>query len=153
MTLTAKSGIRWCFYINLPIGGFAVFCLAFFLHLPKRQYESSPTIWHHLIRLDPLGTLFFLPGIVCLILALEWGGSTYPWNSWRMILLLVLFGVLFLAFAAVQVLMPNTATVPVRIITQRSILASAIFMFCVAGAMMMVVFFTPLWCKCLLISR
>lgn len=140
-------GARWCFYMNLPIGGFAVVCLTFFLHLPKTRHESPPTIWHHVTRLDPLGTFFFVPSIVCLVLGLEWGGSTYAWNNWRVILLMVLFGVLLLAFATVQVLMPNTATVPVRVIAQRSILASVTFMFCLSGAMMMVVYYTPLWCK------
>ncbi|KAK7755302.1 hypothetical protein SLS62_002808 [Diatrype stigma] len=135
---------RWCFYINLPIGGLAMLCLIFFLRIPKNQVESA-TAWNHFVRLDPLGTFFFVPSIVCLLLALQWGGSTYAWDSWRVILLLVVFGVLLLAFVAVQILMPDTATVPASIITRRSILAGAIFMFCLSGAMMMTVYYVPLW--------
>lgn len=136
---------RWCFYINLPIGGVAVLCLLA-VKLPTRPPEPAK-FWEHFTRLDPLGTFFFVPSIVCLLLALQWGGSTYEWNSWRIILLLVLFGVLLLAFMAVQVLMPNTATIPVRIISQRSVAAAATFMFCVAASMMMSVYYLPLWCK------
>ncbi|KAI1659967.1 MFS general substrate transporter [Daldinia decipiens] len=134
---------RWCFYINLPIGGVAVLCLLA-VKLPTRPPEPAK-FWEHFTRLDPLGTFFFVPSIVCLLLALQWGGSTYEWNSWRIILLLVLFGVLLLAFMAVQVLMPNTATIPVRIISQRSVAAAATFMFCVAASMMMSVYYLPLW--------
>ncbi|KAI1639212.1 MFS general substrate transporter [Biscogniauxia mediterranea] len=122
---------RWCFWINLPIGAVAFVCVAFCLHPLKRAREPA-SIWEQFIRLDPLGTIFFIPSIVCLLVALQWGGSIYAWNSWRIILLLVMFGVLFFAFAAVQVLLPNTATVPARIIKQRSILAAAIFMFALA---------------------
>ncbi|KAI8964862.1 MFS general substrate transporter [Daldinia sp. FL1419] len=134
---------RWCFYINLPIGGVAVLCLLA-VKLPTRPPEPAK-LWEHFTRLDPLGTLFFVPSIVCLLLALQWGGSTYEWSSWRIILLLVLFGVLLLAFISVQVLMPNTATIPVRVIGQRSIAAAAIFMFSVAASMMMSIYYLPLW--------
>ncbi|KAI0148009.1 MFS general substrate transporter [Hypoxylon sp. NC0597] len=134
---------RWCFYINLPVGAVAVICLLI-VKLPSRPPQPAK-FWEHFIRLDPLGTFFFVPSIICLLLALQWGGSTYSWSSWRIILLLVLFAVLFLAFAAVQVLMPNTATVPVRVITQRSIAAAALFMLAVAGAMLMTIYYLPLW--------
>ncbi|RYP65742.1 hypothetical protein DL769_006236 [Monosporascus sp. CRB-8-3] len=134
---------RWCFYINLPIGGLAVLCLIF-LHVPKNK-QDPPTIWQQITRLDPLGTIFFVPSIACLLFALQWGGSTYAWNNWRIITLMVFFGALLLAFVAVQVTMPDTATVPARIITRRSIWAGAVFMFCLSGSMMMIIYFTPLW--------
>ncbi|KAI1106629.1 MFS general substrate transporter [Jackrogersella minutella] len=134
---------RWCFYINLPIGAFAAFILLI-VKLPSHPTEPA-RFWEHFTRLDPLGTFFFVPSIVCLLLALQWGGSTYAWGSWRIILLLVLFAVLFIAFGAVQVLMPDTATVPFRIISQRSIAAAAVFMLAVAGAMLMTVYYLPLW--------
>ncbi|KAI2613792.1 MFS general substrate transporter [Hypoxylon fragiforme] len=134
---------RWCFYVNLPVGAVAVLCLLL-VKIPSKPPESAKP-WEHFTRLDPLGTFFFIPSIVCLLLALQWGGSTYAWNSWRIILLLVLFGVLLCAFATIQVLMPNTATVPVRVITQRSIAAAACYMVSVAGAMMLSIYFLPLW--------
>lgn len=99
------------------------------------------------MRLDPLGTFFFIPSVTCLVLALQWGGSKYPWDSWRVITLLVVAGVAAIAFGVVQVKMPKTASLPVRVITQRSILAGAFFMAFLAGAMMMCIYFIPLWCK------
>ncbi|KAI1758687.1 MFS general substrate transporter [Hypoxylon sp. FL1150] len=134
---------RWCFYINLPIGAVTTICLLL-VKLPGKPPQKAP-FWEHFTRLDPLGMLFFIPSIVCLLLVLQWGGSTYEWNSWRIILLLVLFVVLFLVFASIQVYMPNTATVPARIITQRSIAAAALFMFALSAAMMMTIYYLPLW--------
>lgn len=135
---------RWCFYINLPVGAMAVICLMLVLKIPSTQ-KTRPSIWQQFIRLDPLGTFFFVPSIVSLLLALQWAGSTYAWNSSRIIALLAVFAILFLAFAAVQIISPDTATVPSRIITQRSILAGAIFMFAVAGSMLMTIYYLPLW--------
>ncbi|EFQ33168.1 major facilitator superfamily transporter [Colletotrichum graminicola M1.001] len=136
---------RWCFYINLPVGGVAFLFLFFMLRAPKRQAQEPVTLYQHFKRLDPLGTLFFLPSIVSLLLALEWGGSEYEWNDGRIIALFVVFGVGFAAFAAVQVLMPKTATVPLRIIKQRTMLAGAFFMLFLAGSMMLAVYYLPIW--------
>ncbi|CCF43400.1 major facilitator superfamily transporter [Colletotrichum higginsianum] len=136
---------RWCFYINLPVGGVAFVFLFFMLKAPKRQPQEPATLFQHFKRLDPLGSLFFLPSIVSLLLALEWGGSEYEWNDGRIIALFVIFGVGFIAFATVQVLMPQTATVPVRIIKQRTMLAGAFFMLFLAGSMMLAVYYLPIW--------
>jgi len=38
-----------------------------------------------LAQLDFFGTAAFVPGIVCLLLALQWGGFDYPWRSARII--------------------------------------------------------------------
>jgi hypothetical protein len=120
--------------------------LVFFWNPPPQKHEPVP-VWTQIKRLDPLGTFFFLPGVVCLLLALQWGGSTYPWPDWRIILLFALFGVLILAFAAVQITMPKTATIPPKVITQRSIFAGTMFTFFLAGSMLVMVYFVPIWCK------
>jgi MFS family permease len=136
---------RWCFYMNLPIGAVASVFLLFFLKVSKQKHESVP-ISKHITRLDPLGTFFFVPSMICLILALQWGGSTYSWSNWRLILLFTLFGLTAVAFAVVQVMMPDTATIPVKVIKQRTMLACAWVMFFIGGAMMLAVYYIPLWC-------
>ncbi|KAI0487508.1 MFS general substrate transporter [Xylaria cf. heliscus] len=146
---TSSGNWRWCFYINLPIGAVAIVCVIFYLH-PSNKEQEPATFWEQFIRLDPLGTLFFVPSTVSLLIALQWGGSVWAWNSWRIILLLVLFGVLFLAFVTVQVLRPDSATVPPRIIKQRSILAASIFMFALSGTLFMTIFYLPLWFQVIL---
>jgi hypothetical protein len=133
--------------MNLPIGGAAFILLFFFMDAPKQHKYEPVTLKQQILRLDPLGTLFFLPSICSLLLALQWGGSLYDWNDARIIALFVVFGAMFIAFAAVQVLMPKTATVPVKVITQRTMLAGAFFMLFLAGSMMLAIYYLPLWCK------
>ncbi|KAH6691667.1 azole resistance protein [Plectosphaerella plurivora] len=142
--LAGKATWRWCFYMNLPIGGVALALLFFLLNLPEKS--SSPAPWvEHITRLDPLGTFFFVPSVVSLLLALQWGGSKFPWSDGRIIALFVVFAVAFAAFASVQVLMPKTAQVPMRIISQRSMLAGCFFNFFLAASMMLALFYVPLW--------
>ncbi|KAJ4012845.1 hypothetical protein NW752_006116 [Fusarium irregulare] len=141
---TQHATWRWCFYMNLPVGAVASVFLFFFHTMSKKKHESVPAL-EHITRLDPLGTFFFVPSMVCLILALQWGGSTYAWSSWRLIVLFVIFGLTLIAFAIVQVKMPKTATIPVKVITQRTMLACAWISLFVGGSMMVVVYYLPLW--------
>ena len=110
---------RWCFYINLPIGGVTFIGIALFFKAPQMS-EQTATIKSRLLQLDPLGTVIFMPSIICLLLALQWGGTTYPWGSARIIVLLVIFVILIIGFIIVQVKSGDNATTPPRIISQRS---------------------------------
>lgn len=101
--------------------------------------QKGLTIRQQLGQLDLLGEFFLLPSVVCLLLALQWGGSTYPWSNGRIIALFVLFGVLLICFILVQIWKPETATIPARIIKNRSIIGSMWFVFCLASAMMILV--------------
>ncbi|TFB03592.1 Efflux pump roqT [Trichoderma ghanense] len=141
---TENVSWRWCFYINLPVGVVAFILLFFFLRVPPKP-KAPASVKEQILRLDPLGTLFFIPSTVCLLLALQWGGSVYAWNNWRIILLFIMFGVCALAFAFVQVKMPETASLPPKVISQRTLLCATLYMLFVAGAMMLLVYFIPLW--------
>jgi len=118
-----------------------------FLWNPPPQKHGSVPVLTHIKRLDPIGMLFFLPSIVSLLLALQWGGSTFAWNDRRIIALFVVFAVLICGYAAVQILKPDTATIPPKIITQRSVFFASLFTFFIAGAMLISVSYLPIWCK------
>ncbi|PTB45738.1 hypothetical protein M441DRAFT_54777 [Trichoderma asperellum CBS 433.97] len=142
--LTERATWRWCFYLNLPVGAVAFVFMFLFLRMPKKP-QPPASVSEQILRLDPFGTFFFIPSIVSLLLALQWGGSTYSWNSWRIILLFIMFGLCAIAFAAVQILMPKTASLPPKVITQRTMLSGTFFMIFTAGAMMLCVYYIPLW--------
>ncbi|KAK9359448.1 major facilitator superfamily domain-containing protein [Lipomyces starkeyi] len=121
---------RWCFYINLPIGAVSPSIL-----YPFDSKLISSTPWAHC----------FLPAIVSLLPALQWGGATYPWNSGRIIALIVLAGVLLIAFSVIQIWKHDNATVCPRIIKQRSIFLGMLYALSVGGSMITLVYFVPLW--------
>ncbi|KAK0709942.1 putative aflatoxin efflux pump [Lasiosphaeria miniovina] len=143
-TLTDNVTWRWCFYLNLPIGGFTMLVIIFFLHIdpPKRE---KLTVFAQIKRLDPVGVVFFVPSMVSLILALQWGGSTDAWSAPRIIGLLATFAVTLVAFVVVEALTPATAMAPARVVLNRSIAGSMAFMFLLSGAMMTVIYYLTIW--------
>lgn len=74
---TSKVTWRWCFYINLPLGGLAAVVIFWILKLPARQDTIKLDIKTKLKQLDFYGTALIIPATVSLILALQWGGSIY----------------------------------------------------------------------------
>ena len=141
---TSKVSWRWCFYINLPIGGFAMVVLILILRLPSPSAANTP-LKQQIRQLDPIGTSLFMPAIVCLLLGLQWGGTTYSWQNGRIIALLILFGVLISGFIAVQIWKKDMATVPPRIAVQRSMACGMWQTFCAGGSFMIIVYFLPIW--------
>lgn len=79
---TSNVTWRWCFYINLPVGGVAMVVVALYLKVPDRESTKLP-LTQKILQLDLLGTSVLVPGVVCLLLALQWGGPTYPVSSRR----------------------------------------------------------------------
>ncbi|KAL4933004.1 MDR family MFS transporter [Aspergillus undulatus] len=135
---------RWCFYLNLPIGGFTVLAVLLFFNVQSPPRERKG-IKDQILRLDPLGVFLFVPSIISLILALEWGGSTYAWSDAKMIGLLVTFAVLLVAFIVFEVLTPETAMVPTRVVLNRSIAGSMLFVFLISAVMMSIVYYINIW--------
>ncbi|KAI0836436.1 putative efflux pump antibiotic resistance protein [Hypoxylon sp. FL0890] len=145
-SFTDRVTWRWCFYINLPVGAVSILVTALILHLPNQKLNTPAEGWVAKLRqLDPIGNLMFFPGIICLVLALQWGGTEYSWKNARIIVLLVLCGVLCLAFVGIQIWKKEEATVPPRIVKQRSIAASLWFGFFHGAGMMVLVYYLPIW--------
>ncbi|KAL8722884.1 MAG: hypothetical protein Q9225_000717 [Loekoesia sp. 1 TL-2023] len=136
---------RWCFYINLPIGGLTIALIILFLKTPPQQRKDSIGAWATFQKFDPIGTIVFIPAIVCLLLALQWGGSKYDWSNGRMIALFVVFGVLLITFIGVQIWGGEDATVPPRIFMQRSILAGVWYGLYLGGAFFLFIYYLPIW--------
>jgi len=142
---TDGPGWPWCFYINLPLGAITIAVIAFFFKSPQRKQEQKVPFPERVKQLDLGGTGLFIVAVVCLLLALQWGGSIYPWSNWRIILLFVIFGILITAFLGLQWYMGDYATVPFRIISQRSVAAACAWAVCVGGAFFVLIYWIPIW--------
>ncbi|KAH7032387.1 major facilitator superfamily transporter [Macrophomina phaseolina] len=137
---------RWCFYINLPIGAIQAIVVIFTVKQSVPPAKAALSLKDKLMQLDPLGNLCFVPGMVCLLIALQWGGSTYPWSNVRIIVLLVLAFLLLIAFVIIQTWNPNgTATITPRLLKQRTIAGAWWYTFCNSAAMMSMLYYLPLW--------
>ncbi|EXK78205.1 hypothetical protein FOQG_17101 [Fusarium oxysporum f. sp. raphani 54005] len=143
---TDKLTWRWCFYINLPLGVITVLFVAFFFNPPQSGSPKNKSSWkEQLSNFDLEGSACFLPAIISLLLALQWGGSKYPWSNGRIIGLFVVFGVLILLFAAIQWWKQDKATVPPRILSNRTVWSCAAFAVCFGASFFLLVYYIPIW--------
>ena len=72
---------RWIFYVNLPIGIAAFVVLQVVLHAPAVRMKRA---------IDYLGTALLAGGLIAIVLYTSLGGTTYPWLSGGMLVLLAL---------------------------------------------------------------
>ncbi|KAG9857544.1 MFS general substrate transporter, partial [Aureobasidium melanogenum] len=136
---------RWCFWINVPIGGVSLACLVFFTPNTSPAVKAAPTCRGKLSQLDPLGFILIAPSVICLLFAIEWGGSKYAWGSSQVIALFVVFGTLLIAFITSQVWRGDTATLPPRILRQRSIISASLANVGIGSVLVIYAFYLPIW--------
>lgn len=136
---------RWCFYINLPIGGFAAVVLAFFFHLPAAGKPPQELWWKKLLHLDPVGVALAMGSITCFVLALQDGGNTLPWSSGTVIGLIVGFGVLAIVLVGWEIWQGDYAMMLPRLYKQRSLSTTAPYQFFFMGAYIVLLYYLPLY--------
>jgi EmrB/QacA subfamily drug resistance transporter len=84
---------RWIFYVNLPVGVVAwlVIAAAFHAHHVPRRHD-----------MDYLGAATLAGGLGAVVLFTSLGGTTYPWGSWQIAVLIAASIVLLPAFVFVE---------------------------------------------------
>ncbi|KAL6892780.1 MFS general substrate transporter [Trichoderma longibrachiatum] len=125
---TENVSWRWCFYINLPIGGLAMLIVVLILHVNRNSDATlNMSILSRILEIDILGTAIFIPAIVCLLLALQWGGAEYAWSNSRIIGLFVGFGLMIGIFIGIQLWKGDKGTLPPRMFKDRNVLCAMLF--------------------------
>ncbi|EXJ70716.1 uncharacterized protein A1O5_05706 [Cladophialophora psammophila CBS 110553] len=142
--LTDRLSWRWCFYVELPLIGAAFIIVAFFFN-PKKDPSSPSKFGEKLAQLDLLGMTFFVPSITFLMLGLQWGGTKYGWQDWRIIAIFCVFAVLLLLFGWLQYRKQDRATLPPRIVSQRNIIFGFIFSCCNNAALSVIEYYMPIY--------
>jgi EmrB/QacA subfamily drug resistance transporter len=91
--ITQAISWRWIFFINLPVGGAALFYLIFVMNLPKRRVEH---------RVDYAGGILLGVAATVIILVATWGGTEYAWGSWQVLAMIALAVLAIIGFIRVE---------------------------------------------------
>lgn len=118
-SLTDYVSWRWNFYINLPIGAVAMVVLLVFLRLPTPKDKFS----EKLKRVDYAGTVIVLAFATLFLLALNFGGQTFPWKSAAVIVPLVLSVLLVVLLVFVEKKFAKEPLMPPRLFRNRSVVS------------------------------
>ncbi|KID62948.1 Efflux pump dotC [Metarhizium brunneum] len=114
--LTTKADWRWCFWINLPIGGVVFGILLVFLNVSN---PGTPIV-AGLKKIDWIGGALIIGSVLMVLLALDFGDVVFPWSSATVICLLV-FGVVVLAlFIVNEYKFATEPIIPLHIFSNKS---------------------------------
>ncbi|MCJ1397825.1 hypothetical protein MMC11_001021 [Xylographa trunciseda] len=126
--IASETTSRWVFYVNVPVGGAALVALFIFLRV---NYQTNQTWKQHVKRVDFGVNAIFIAAVTAVLLALTWGGTVYSWETYHIIVALVLgFTGLFIwtAFVWTPRLAPEPSF-PRKIVSNRTSTAALIVTF------------------------
>ncbi|XXG95876.1 hypothetical protein Hte_002148 [Hypoxylon texense] len=118
---------RWCFYVNLPIGGVAMAVIFFALNIARVNNPDHLSFWSRIGELDLVGAAILMPAIIMLLLGLQWGGAQFPWSDKRIIALFSGAGFLTLLFVALELYQQDKGMLPPRFFKDRDVLCAMLF--------------------------
>ncbi|KAI9034951.1 MFS multidrug transporter [Aspergillus affinis] len=105
---TDKASWRWCFYINLPIGGSSAVIMLFLFRAPPAAQPAKARRREKILQMDLMGTFTIMAAIVCYLLALQWGGVTKAWSSADVIGTIVGFMLITVLFVVIECIWANS---------------------------------------------
>ncbi|KAJ3350030.1 hypothetical protein HDU83_009971 [Entophlyctis luteolus] len=132
---------RWVFYINLPIGAATILTVVFFLKIQSVGEVS----WAAIKKIDFLGTFLLVAAVVCILVPVQGGGTTYAWNSAIVISLFIVGFLLLFCFIYVQGWVAQNPVLPLSIFKNTKAVAVFVTTFFMGCSFFLIVFYAPLW--------
>src|SRR6266571_536923 len=134
--LTDNLSWRWVFYVNLPVGLIALSVLWF--SFPNIR----PVVRER--RIDYLGAVTLVAGVVPLLLALSWGGNDYSWGSPTILGLFAIAAVMLVLFVWVESRAAEPI-IPLSLFGNRIVSVSVLALMLMAIGMFGTILFIPLF--------
>ncbi|KAG0179258.1 hypothetical protein DFQ29_002319 [Apophysomyces sp. BC1021] len=148
--ITDTIGWRYCFYINLPLLLVTLYAGAYLLtnyNLAEQPQESLRT---KLKKIDYLGALTIVTGVICFLLATSLGGNLRPWSDPLVVTCLVVSAILAVTFCIVEKKFAANPLMPWHIVTSRTPLACSLTNFWGMMGTTSMVYIMPLYFQGLL---
>ncbi|KFY76983.1 hypothetical protein V499_03503 [Pseudogymnoascus sp. VKM F-103] len=130
----------------IPITGTVIILLFFFLHL----HNPRTPAWEGLKAVDWAGSLLIVGGTLMLLLGLEFGGVAFPWNSPKVICLIVFGVVVAVLFVLNEWKFVQYPVMPLRLFKHTSNIASLGVCFCHGFVFIAVSYYLPLYFQAVL---
>ncbi|KAI9373198.1 major facilitator superfamily domain-containing protein [Aspergillus egyptiacus] len=140
-SFTETLSWRWIFWINLPVCGTAFVLLIFYLnvHNPRTPFVDGVK------AVDWFGSFFILAISVMVLLGLDFGGDTFPWDSPKVICLIVFGSLMSIAFIYSEKRLAKYPLMPLHIFKSRSNIACFLVVFTHGFAFLGAEYYLPLY--------
>lgn len=136
---------RWCFYINLPIGGVSAAVILFTFTTPKQARPVKAELREKILQMDFPGTFALMGAVVCLLLALQWGGVTKAWGDSEVVGTLVGAVVITAAFIAIERWQGERAIFVPRLLKMKSIWLNLAFCALNGSTFFVLLYYLPIY--------
>ncbi|BGP41619.1 hypothetical protein JCM10449v2_005610 [Rhodotorula kratochvilovae] len=136
--LASAGAWRWLFYLNLPLTGLALALVMVCLNV-----KSPKTTLKEKLALMDYANVIFVASSTATILGLTWGGTTYSWSSFRVLVPLILGIVGMIAFVLVERSFVKHPTVPFDILRHRNSWIGFLTTFLHSVCVMALMYFLP----------
>ncbi len=142
---TQKTTWRWCFYVNLPVGGASAIIIFLLFRPPKSARRAKVPLKEKLSHMDPIGIVLALGSLIFFTRALEVAGISRAWNSAEVIGLLVACVVAAIAFVVSQYLLGDHALMVSRLLKKRVVAVGMAYGFFHEGAFYLLLYYVPIY--------
>ncbi|MCJ1387671.1 hypothetical protein MMC18_000514 [Xylographa bjoerkii] len=142
---TDNATWRWCFYINLPVGGAAAAIIFLTFTTPSAAKPLEVPLLEKFKQMDLPGSFTIMAAVICYLLALEWGGTTKSWNDSSVIGTLVGFVLLLGLFGAIQRYQGDRALLQGRLLKNRMVLVGALYQVFLVGGFFVLLYYLPIY--------
>ncbi|KAK1230844.1 hypothetical protein PQX77_006062 [Marasmius sp. AFHP31] len=137
--IVERTTWRWIFRLLLPLTAFSAVCCYFFM--PLKPVEGNWRV--KLRRIDILGSFLVLGSSMLIVMALTWGGSSYPWDNAHVLATGCIGIILGIAFIVWEGKWPKYPLLPLYIFRQRIVIGAAVTHFINGYLTMVQVFYIP----------
>ncbi|KAL3494089.1 major facilitator superfamily domain-containing protein [Aspergillus germanicus] len=140
-SFTETISWRWIFWINLPVCGtaFVLLILCLDVHNPKTPFLEG------IKAVDWFGSFFILAISIMVLLGLDFGGDTFPWDSPKVICLIVFGALMSIAFIYSEKRLAKYPLMPLDIFKSGSNLACFLVDFTHGFAFLGAEYYLPLY--------
>lgn len=143
--LTESVTWRWCFWINLPIGGVTAAIMVLVYRMPKAAQPQAATSKEKLLQMDLVGTFMVMAAVVCFILTFQQGGSFRAWSDSVVIGTIIGFVLITAVFVANEIYMGDRAILQPRLMKMRRIWANCAHVFFISGGFFILIYYLPIY--------
>lgn len=134
------------FFINLPCGAICALIL-FFLRIPDNTAKTAikGSKREILLSFDLQGFAIFAPTAIMCLLAVQWGGTQFAWNSATIIGLFCGSAAMLVIFLFWEARAGDRAMIPFSMLTNRVVWVSCLYMFCFYSSMIIWIYYLPIY--------
>ncbi|KAJ1721866.1 hypothetical protein LPJ53_003646 [Coemansia erecta] len=135
---------RWIFWLSEPICGFVVVAIVVLLRrrLPARAATGT---WGRVRRIDWLGIVLLVGGLVTLLMGLTLPSMGSPWRSARVVLCLVFGCATIAVFFLVEWRVAGDPVVPLRLFRRRNVAAMMAASFFMGACLFTPIYYIPIY--------